>query len=52
MSLVKDGPTSASCGDVKEEATDCHKYKGVSVLRIPARDAYAYGLQLLDVFFF
>lgn len=45
--VAKEGP----CHDnVKEEAAD-HVVNGRNIMRIHSRDAYSYGLQLMDMMF-
>ncbi len=38
------------CSTIKQEGSDCTE-NGVNLMRIPARDAYSYGLQLMDILF-
>ena len=48
---LKNIPTSSD-GSVKQEGTeDACTINGINVMRLPARDAYAFGLQLLDILF-
>ena len=35
---------------IKSEDQEC-AHNGVNIMRIPARDAYAYGLHLMDIHF-
>jgi len=42
---------SDSTSTVKEELIEAHSGKQINVTRIPAKDAYQYGLRLLDVLF-
>ena len=47
MELVKNGTAELP---VKQEASE-ERINGVNVMRIPSRDAYAFGLQLMDILF-
>ena len=42
---------SDNTSTVKEELIEAHNGKQINVNRIPAKDAYQYGLRLLDVLF-
>ena len=36
---------------IKQEAAEDTTINGINVMHLPARDAYAFGLQLLDILF-
>lgn len=50
VELIKSRPPAGNVS-VKEEGNGSLVVEGVHVMRLPSRDAYSFGLQLLDIFF-
>ena len=49
MKMLKNDP----CGEAVTIKTEDQEFihNGINIMRIPARDAYAYGLHLMDILF-